>query len=375
MFTRGTFMYFPLLHKIEKSKIFSSFIPLSAMKLLSRLLIFSLLIAFVASQVLDPGMFNRVCGGSKTKLRASQSRLANAVFNFAAATRNHSKTPAVSSSNKKVGAAASQKFQTAVIELADIATELGSLDAIEPFVNASIDCYEMNAKITEIEMDAWRYAALAVHAKTNSTLLKSHVTTVSNYAKAETPPANVKNITSQNMGVQSKYGDFIKTLFESIRAEAAAKANYENYRRGMCVCRAESEIKASKGIAGHLKTITDVRTSVKTNQASIKSAITAANPKITAAIALNISEMANHDLNQLMAHFKRVSSNAEMETSLTAPTSCREMLDISGRAFFVKWFGLQDGIISKRNASITAKRLGEEKNYFDIFLLKINFYS
>jgi hypothetical protein len=303
-------------------------------------------------------MSDQILNKSKTKLRASQSKLANAMFSFAEDVRKTSKSATMVKSNK-VKATSVMKLSLALAELAEICDKLQTIQSHDPYTTTSTDCWDINIKIISIESSIRQYEALDVQARINMTLLQNQMLTVTNYAKIEKSTLDLTNVTTQAKTLVSNYQEYIQNLNDSRKMEITAKANFANYRRGKCICAADQKIVGSTQISGLIKLFSDGEMALKTVQTAVKTGMSSAASKISAAITANISDQVNYVLLQLQAHYKRASTCSDLSTNLTAPTSCREILDVVGRAQFSAWHVIQNGHVVKRNFSMAEKYLSE----------------
>lgn len=330
------------------------------MKLLSRILILSIWISFATSQSLNLKMSDRILSQSCTKLRASQSKLAKAMFTFAETARNTDKK-ASTSARKVQGGIYGKKLSQALTDFANTCVKLQSVQNHDMPKNSTTDCYDINLKINLIENNLRSYDALIEQANVNKTLYLDSLANVNDCGKIENATADFTNLTSESKIVLAAYDEYIKNLQTSKSEEEIAKSNYVNWRRGKCRCNADSQIVGSPSIASLTKIIFDTDNSIKSVQSSIKYGISAANIKISAAMASNLDDFTNYQLQQLQSLLKKASTCGVLPKNLTAPTSCRELMDIVGRAQFARWYVQQNGYVAERNCSAVAGYLGELK--------------
>jgi hypothetical protein len=113
---------------------------------------------------------------------------------------------------------------------------------------------------------------------------------------------------------------------------------------------------SSSQLAAITKMISDLDATLKADQSNIKTAITSAMPKITAAITANIGDIVNFNLQMLRTHIQRVLTCADHPVDYNTITSCTSLLALVGKAQFRGWMVMQRGI-TERNSTMAAKYL------------------
>lgn len=326
------------------------------MKLFSCILTFLLIIKFAKSQILNLRMSDRILDQSNARLMTSASRLATAMFSFAETVRNSS-MPSLSSA-KKVQSTNS-RVQLTLAELANILDYLKTFSSSqETFPNLSSSCEDIHTKIIRIETNVRKYEALSNQAFANMTLIEACIKALRTFASAEKSTLNLSGVLKQANMSLTNFQSYMKQLKDSTKAEITVQKNFENYRRGKCLCLTENSLQTLNPLAIMVRTISEMDTTLRADQTNIKRATFTAFPKVSAAVSANINDLINFNLQQLLFHFRRVSTCFDFPVDSITVTSCPTLLSLVGKAQFRSWLLMEKGI-AERNLTLTVNYLSK----------------
>lgn len=304
-------------------------------------------------------MSDSLLENNQVKLRASQQKFSSMMMDFAENCRNETNVPVLRSSIKKVKADVS-RTQFEISKLLMIIESFENITSFPEVINSSSNCDDINTKISRIEENLRKYAALVIQTKMTSDLIQEAIADVVNAYKLDKAniTLNTTRLTERGNALTTELSTFIFMLVKAIETEKNIRVNFNTYRNGNCLC-ASGSSQSSTSPALLLEMISEAENSIKADQSSLKVAITTAASKTKAAVSLKLKDPVSYELTRFTNFFTRISSVNEYADEKLNVTSCGDLLIVVGSSSSKIWLMTQTSKNLQRNCSCLKKYFGE----------------